>query len=72
MKTTEQITSDILSSLGQTNNPVGILLSGYLKNTINEIVKEQLIEFQQYLADDDMITSHDWSFEDEANRFLNR
>ena len=72
MKTTEQITSDILSSLGQTNNPVGILLSGYLKNTINEIIKDQLIEFQQYLAEDDLITTHDWSFNDEANKFLDR
>jgi hypothetical protein len=72
MKTTEQISQDILGSLGQSANPVGVLLEGYLSSVIREIVKDQLIEFQQYLADDDMITSHDWSFEDEANRFLNR
>jgi hypothetical protein len=72
MKTPEQISQDILVSLGQSTNPVGVLLEGYLSSVIREIVKDQLIEFQQYLADDDLITTHDWSFNDEANKFLDR
>ena len=70
MKTPEQISQDILGSLGQSSNPVGVLLEGYLSSVIREIVRGQLIEFQQYLSDQDLITNHDWCFESEANKFL--
>ena len=72
MKKTEQITKDILSSLGQSSNPMGILVEGYLDAKIREIVKDHLVQFQFYLQEECLITDHDWSFEDEVNKFLNR
>ncbi len=72
MKKTEQITKDILSSLGQSSNPMGILLEGYLDAKIREIVKDQLVQFQFYLQEECLITDYNWSFEDEVNKFLNR
>jgi hypothetical protein len=70
MKTVEEIKSDILVSLGQQDNPVGILLDEYLKKVITDIVRDKLIDFQIYLSDKDMISDCDWAFEDEANEYL--
>jgi len=71
MKTIEEIKNDVLSSLGQQNNPVGILLESYLNKVITDIVRDQLINFQIELSDKELITDYDWTFEDEANEFLN-
>ena len=71
MKTIEEIKNDVLSSLGQQNNPVGILLESYLNKVITDIVREQLINFQIELSDKELITDYDWTFEDEVNEFLN-
>ena len=70
MKTVEEIKSDILVSLGQQDNPVGILLEEYLKKVITDIVRDKLISFQIELSDEELITDYDWSFEDKANEFL--
>jgi hypothetical protein len=70
MKTIEEINNDILQSLGQTGNPVGILLESYLKKVITDVVRDQLIKFQIDLCDKELITDYDWSFEDEANDYL--
>ena len=70
MKTTQEITSDILVSLGQQNNPIGILLTTYLNSVITDIVREKLIEFQIELSDEDSISDCDWSFEEKANEFI--
>ena len=70
MKTVTDIKSDILVSLGQQDNPVGILLEEYLKKVITDIVRDKLISFQIELSDEELITDYDWSFEDKANEFL--
>jgi len=70
MKTIEEIRTDILGSLGQTNHPVGVLLDSYLQKVITDIIRDQLIRFQIELSDKELITDYDWSFEDEANEFL--
>ena len=70
MKTVTDIKNDILQSLGQQDNPVGILLEEYLKKVITDVVRDQLIKFQIDLCDKELITDYDWSFEDEANDYL--
>ena len=70
MKTVAEIKSDILGSMGQQNNPVGILLDEYLKKMITDIVRDKLIDFQCYLNDEGLITNEDWTFEDKANEYL--
>ncbi len=70
MKTVTDIKNDILKSLGQPDNPVGILLEEYLKSVITDIIRDQLIRFQIELSDKELITDYDWGFEDEANDFL--
>ena len=70
----KQMKSDILKSLGQENNPVGILLDAYLskmvKDIVKDIVEDELIRFQCYLADEHLITDHDWAFEEKAEEYL--
>jgi hypothetical protein len=70
MKTVTDIKNDILQSLGQQDNPVGILLEEYLKKVITDITRDKLISFQIELSDEELITDYDWSFEDKANEFL--
>jgi hypothetical protein len=70
MKTVTDIKNDILQSLGQQDNPVGILLEEYLKKVITDITRDKLIGFQIELSDEELITDYDWSFEDKANEFL--
>ena len=70
MKTVTDIKNDILQSLGQQDNPVGILLEEYLKKVITDITRDKLIGFQIELSDEDLISDCDWSFEDKANEFL--
>ena len=70
MKTVTDIKNDILTSLGQSDNPVGILLEEYLKKVITDITRDKLISFQIELSDEELITDYDWSFEDKANEFL--
>ena len=70
MKTVTDIKNDILKSLGQPDNPVGVLLDSYLQKVITDIVRDQLIRFQIGLSDQKLITDYDWGFEDEANYFL--
>ncbi len=70
MKTVTEIKNDILQSLGQQNNPVGILLEEYLKKVITDITINKLINFQIELCDEELINDYDWSFEDKANEFL--
>ena len=62
--------NDILKSLGQPDNPVGILLDSYLQKVITDIVRDKLIDFQLELNNKELITDYDWGFEDEANDFL--
>jgi len=66
----KQMKSDILKSLGQENNPVGILLDAYLSKMVKDIVEDELIRFQCYLADENLITDHDWAFEEKAEEYL--
>jgi len=70
MKTVTDIKNDILQSLGQQDNPIGILLEEYLKKVITDIVRDKLIDFQLELSNKELITDHDWCFVDEANEFL--
>ena len=70
MKTVTEIKNDILQSLGQQNNPIGILLEEYLKKVITDITIDKLISFQIELCDEELINDYDWSFEDKANEFL--
>ena len=70
MKTVTEIKNDILQSLGQQDNPVGILLEEYLKKVITDIVRDKLVNFQSFLFDEDLITGHDWGWEYKANEFL--
>ena len=70
MEDIEQMKNDILKSLGQENNPVGILLTSYLEAKINKIVRTKLIEFQCFLSDADLIEDHNWSYETVTDEFL--
>ena len=70
MKTVTEIKNDILQSLGQPDNPIGILLEEYLKKVITDITINKLINFQIELCDEELINDYDWSFEDKANEFL--
>ena len=70
MKTVTDIKNDILQSLGQQDNPIGILLEEYLRKVITDITRDKLISFQIELSDEELITDYDWSFEDKANEFL--
>ena len=70
MKTVTEIKNDILQSLGQQDNPIGILLEEYLRKVITDITRDKLISFQIELSDEELITDYDWSFEDKANEFL--
>ena len=70
MKTVTEIKNDILTSLGQSDNPVGILLEEYLKSVITDIVRNKLVNFQSFLCDEDLITGHEFAWEDKANEFL--
>ena len=70
MKTVTDIKNDILQSLGQQDNPIGILLEEYLRKVITDITRDKLIDFQIELSDEELITDYDWSFEDKANEFL--
>ena len=66
MKTTKEIANDILQSLGQQDNPIGILLESYLKTVIKDIVIEHITRLQLDLSDEGKISSYDWAFEDRA------
>lgn len=70
MKSIVDIKNDILQSLGQQNNPIGILLEEYLKKVITDITRDKLIDFQTELSDEGLISDCDWVFEDKANVFL--
>ena len=70
MKTVTDIKNDILQSLGQQDNPIGILLEEYLRKVITDVTRDKLISFQIELSDEELITDYDWSFEDKANEFL--
>ena len=70
MKTVTDIKNDILQSLGQQDNPIGILLEEYLRKVITDITRDKLIGFQIELSDEELISDCDWSFEDKANVFL--
>ena len=77
MKTTKEIANDILQSLGQQDNPVGILLESYLKTVIKDIVIEhitgfhmELSELLDYLSDEGKIIKYDWKFEDRAQNHI--
>ena len=70
MKTTKEIANDILQSLGQQDNPVGILIEIYLKTVIKDIVIEHITGFQLDLSDEGKISSYDWAFEDRAREHV--
>ena len=70
MKSVVDIKNDILQSLGQQDNPIGILLEEYLRKVITDITRDKLIDFQTELSDDGSISDCDWVFEDKANEFL--
>ena len=77
MKTTNEIANDILQSLGQQDNPVGILIESYLKTVIKDIVIEhitgfhmELSELLDYLSDEGKIIKYDWKFEDRAQNHI--
>ena len=77
MKTTKEIANDILQSLGQQDNPVGILIESYLKTVIKDIVSEhitgfhmELSELLDYLSDEGKIIKYDWKFEDRAQNHI--
>ena len=77
MKTTKEIANDILQSLGQQDNPVGILIESYLKTVIKDIVSEhitgfhmELSELLDYLSDEGKIIKYDWRFEDRAQNHI--
>ena len=77
MKTTKEIANDILQSLGQQDNPVGILIESYLKTVIKDIVSEHITGFHMeiselldYLSDEGKIIKYDWKFEDRAQNHI--
>ena len=70
MKTIKEITGDILQSLGEENNPIGILLEGYLHKVITDIVKDKMIDLQIHLNEEKWISDCDFSYEDMAAEAL--
>ena len=70
MKTVKEITGDILQSLGQENNPIGILLEGYLHKVITDIVKDKMIDLQIHLNEEAYISDSDFAYEDMAAEVL--
>lgn len=70
MKTVKEITGDILKSLGQENNPIGILLEGYLHKVITDIAKDKMIDLQIHLNEESYISDCDFAYEDMAAEVL--
>lgn len=70
MKTVKEITEDILKSLGQENNPIGILLEGYLHKVITDIAKDKMIDLQIHLNEEAYISDCDFAYEDMAAEVL--
>jgi len=70
MKTVKEIAGDILKSLGEENNPIGILLEGYLHKVITDIVKDKMIDLQIHLNEEAYISDSDFSYEDMAAEAL--
>ena len=70
MKTIKEITGDILQSLGEENNPIGILLEGYLHKVITDIVKDKMVDLQIYLNEEKYISDCDFAYEDMAAEVL--
>jgi len=70
MKTVKEITGDILQSLGQQDNPIGILLEEYLRSSIKKIVYEKLVEFQNQLCEEGILDGSEFGWEDKADEFL--
>ena len=70
MKTIKEITEDILKSLGQENNPIGILLEGYLHKVITDIAKDKMIDLQIHLNEEAYISDCDFAYEDMAAEVL--
>ena len=70
MKNVKEITTDILQSLGQENNPIGILLEGYLHKVITDIVKDKMVDLQIHLNEEKWISDCDFSYEDMAAEAL--
>jgi hypothetical protein len=70
VKTTNEITEDILSSLKMSGDPIGILLEAYLISVLANRDKDLLVKFQLYLSDKELISDYNWTFEDEALLFL--
>ena len=70
MKTVKNITEDILQSLGQKDNPIGILLEEYLRLNIKGIVTEHLINFQNQLCEEGILDGSEFGWEDKADEYL--
>ena len=70
MKTIKEITGDILQTLGEENNPIGILLEGYLHKVITDIVKDKMIDLQIHLNEEKYISDCDFAYEDMAAEVL--
>lgn len=70
MKTVKEITEDILKSLGQENNPIGILLEGYLHKVITDIVKDKMVDLCIHLNEEAYISDDDFAYEDMAAEVL--
>jgi hypothetical protein len=70
MKTVKNITEDILQSLKQQDNPVGILLEEYLRSSIKKIVQEHLINFQNQLCEEGILDGSEFGWEDKADEYL--
>ncbi len=70
MKTIKEITGDILQSLGQGNNPIGVLLEGYLHKVITDIVKDKMVDLQIHLNEEAYISDCDFAYEDMAAEAL--
>lgn len=51
MKTPKEMTSDILTSLRDENNPLGILIEGYLEECIKQHKKAVRVEILNGLSD---------------------
>ena len=70
MKTIKEITGDILQSLGEENNPIGILLEGYLHKVITDIVKDKMVDLCIHLNEEAYIGDSDFAYEDMAAEVL--
>jgi hypothetical protein len=70
MKTVKNITEDILQSLNQKDNPIGILLEEYLRSSIKKIVQEHLINFQNQLCEEGILDGSEFGWEDKADEYL--